>query len=333
VSTVDLLIAGARGGTNVGQSLYEGAERAGYRAMLLDTKLAMQGPYLLTKLKWHLMGHRPVRLSRFSAEVVDTCARVRPRFFVSVGIAPVKAAAVRALRAQGVQAINYLTDDPWNPGHRSRWALAALREYDRIASPRRANMPQLAALGRPEVRYVPFGYDPSHCFPEPADRSLASDVIFVGGADADRVPWVHRLVAAGLKVALYGSYWDRFPPTRGVSRGQAGPDVIRRATSVAKLALCLVRRANRDGHVMRSLEIAAIGACMLVEDTDEHRALFGPDGEAVVYFRTPDEMVARAQWLLGRDEERSRLARAVHALITEGPHSYADRLSAMLAER
>ena len=27
---------------------------------------------------------------------------------------------------------------------------------------------------------------------------------------------------------------------------------------------------------------------MLAEDTAEHRELFGPDGEAVVYFRNPD---------------------------------------------
>ena len=68
--------------------------------------------------------------------------------------------------------------------------------------------------------------------------------------------------------------------------------------------LCLVRRANRDGQVMRSYEAAAIGSCMLVEDTPEHRELFGPDGEAVVYFETIDDMLRRLQLLLDAPDER-----------------------------
>ena len=52
----------------------------------------------------------------------------------------------------------------------------------------------------------------------------------------------------------------------------------------AKVNLCLVRRAKRDGHVMRSFEIAAVGGCMLAQDTDEHREIFGPEGEAVRLF-------------------------------------------------
>ncbi len=39
---------------------------------------------------------------------------------------------------------------------------------------------------------------------------------------------------------------------------------------------------------------------MLAEDTEEHREIFGPDGEAVLYFRTPREAGERALWLLSR---------------------------------
>ena len=36
---------------------------------------------------------------------------------------------------------------------------------------------------------------------------------------------------------------------------------------------------------MRSFEIAAVGGCLLAQDIDEHREIFGSEGEAVVYFR------------------------------------------------
>jgi spore maturation protein CgeB len=91
-----------------------------------------------------------------------------------------------------------------------------------------------------------------------------------------------------------------------------------------------VRRANRDEHVMRTFELPAMGACMLTEDTTDHREIFGEDGEAVSYFHTPDEMVDKLRWLLTHDDERRRLADAARRVITRGHHTYRDRLEAML---
>jgi spore maturation protein CgeB len=69
---------------------------------------------------------------------------------------------------------------------------------------------------------------------------------------------------------------------------------------------------------------------MLAEDTAEHREIFGDEGQAVIYFRTLEEMQTKLRWLLAHDEERQRLARAVHCLIVHGRNTYADRLTEML---
>ena len=155
-------------------------------------------------------------------------------------------------------------------------------------------------------------------------------MLFVGGADGERVPFIAALGRLGVKVAVYGDYWSRYPETRACHRGYGDIETLRKATSEAKVNLCLVRRANRDGQVMRSYEAAAIGACMLVEDTPEHRELFGADGEAVVYFRTIEDMVRRLHHLLEAPEERSRLRGAVQHRIETGHHTYDDRLHSML---
>jgi spore maturation protein CgeB len=138
------------------------------------------------------------------------------------------------------------------------------------------------------------------------------------------------LIQAGFDVALYGGYWERYPSTAPFARGYADLPTLRKAIGAAKVALCLVRRANRDGHCMRSFEVPAIGACMLTEDTVEHREIFGEDGRAVVYFHTRDEMVDKLRWLLAHDEERRRLADAARLLITAGGNTYRDRVEAML---
>ena len=112
------------------------------------------------------------------------------------------------------------------------------------------------------------------------------------------MPYIDALAQAGFRVALYGTYWDRFRPTRALTRGQLPASELPGAIAAASISLCLVRRANRDGHSMRTFEIAAMGGCILAEDTDEHREILGPDGEAAVYFRSIEEMILKARWLL-----------------------------------
>jgi spore maturation protein CgeB len=70
---------------------------------------------------------------------------------------------------------------------------------------------------------------------------------------------------------------------------------------------------------------------MLTEYTNEHREILGEDGDAVLYFRSVQEMVDRMRWLLAHAEERWRLGAAVRSRITSGRNTYKDRLQAMLA--
>jgi spore maturation protein CgeB len=98
----------------------------------------------------------------------------------------------------------------------------------------------------------------------------------------------------------------------------------------ARVCLNLVRRANRDDHVMRSFEVPAMRGCMVTEDTPTHRALFGAEGEAVMYFQSVDELVAATRGLLGAPSAQRRLAEAAHTRIVKGQHTYGDRLEQML---
>jgi spore maturation protein CgeB len=198
-------------------------------------------------------------------------------------------------------------------------------------------MDDLVRAGCRNVQYLPFGFDPDLFYPEmpstPEEKcQFAADVVFAGGADRDRVDYIFALIRAGMKVNLYGSYWERYPETKAHTRGQADVRTLRLAISSAKIALCLVRRANRDGNCMRTFEVPAVGTCMLTEDTQEHREIFGEEGEAVVYFKTIPEMVEKTHWLLNHDDERRRLAKNAYVLITQGANTYRDRLKTMLHE-
>jgi spore maturation protein CgeB len=333
----DLLIVGSRHGTHIGGSLARAADRLEIPHAFVDADLAFDAPRLVRLMTWRLGGHRPPCLSKTSRAVASACARWQPRWLLTTGMAPIDAPTLEQVGRMGITRLNYLTDDPWNPSLRAAWFFDALKQYDHVFSPRQANIEDLRQHGCGCVSYLPFGYDPELCFREepctPRERMrFAADLAFVGGADRDRVPYLNAAIRAGVDVALYGGYWNRFPETRRQARGHADVATVRKITSAAKVALCLVRRANRDGHVMRSLEIPAMGGCLLAEDTQEHRALFGPPGHAAAYFRTLPDLLEQLDWLLSAENARQRLAVTAQRSIHEGQHTYADRLRAMLGD-
>lgn len=332
-----LLIAGIDGGTAIGGSLLRAAKAQGIVSELADTQLAFGGPGLLRSASWHLLGKRPPRLAAYGREVLARCERLAPQAVLATGLAPLSADVLRRLGASGVRRINFLTDDPWNPAHSAAWFHEALPNYDVVYTPRRANMADLARAGCRAVRFLPFAFDPDIFYPPVAaeqDRApmAASDVVFAGGADTDRIGYLQALADSGLSVALYGGYWENVRGLRALHRGMLAPDDLRHALASAKVGLCLVRRANRDGNCMRTFEVPAVGTCMLAEDTPEHREIFGDDGAQVLYFRTAAEMVERCRLLCEDEALRMRLAAAAHAAIAAGGHTWSDRLSSMLAD-
>jgi spore maturation protein CgeB len=329
-ATNKLALLGTLGGTHIGGSLARCAARLGIESIWFDADKASARPRLLRSLSWHL-GRRPLYLNQFSNKLVKACAEAKPEFLLATGMSPLTESALRALRQLGIINVNYSTDDPWNPTMRSNWYLQALPLYDLIFTPRRSNLDDFQRLGCQKVHYLPFGYDETFfAMPLQSGDIPVHNVLFVGGADPDRVAFMTEFVRQGPVVAVAGGYWERYPAFRAHALGIKSPEVIRALTAAAKVNLCLVRSANRDGHVMRSFEIAAAGGCMLAQDTDEHREIFGPDGEAVAFFRDAKEAAQRARALLCDSSERKRLAAGLHRRIVHGSHTYAHRLATML---
>jgi len=333
-----VLIVGNPRETHVGRHFVNGARQAGIETPVMDVEEAYRAPRLIRSLCWHLLRHRPARLNRFNAEVIQCCEREQPTLVLATGIAPLTAPTLQRLRSMGITTANFLTDDPWNHNHRTTWFLPSLHDYDQVFTPRRANIPELQALQGPQIHYLPFAYAPEiHHPPGPMSddekHQWASEVLFIGGADPDRAAVMRSLVSQGLNLSLWGGYWDRMQDLRAYARGHAGPDAFCKLVAGAGVNLCLVRRANRDGHSMRSFELPAVGGSLLVEDTPEHREIFGQDGECVCYFSSPGEMAAQARLLLDDPVMRSRLARNVQERICHtGKNSYLDRLLTIVSQ-
>jgi hypothetical protein len=320
---------------HVGAHFLAAARQLGLEATLLDVQEAHSRSLWLNRFFHRVLNRRPVHLNRFSKRLVQLCRKSKPELLLVTGIAAPNSKALREIGEMRIHRANFLTDDPWNPGNGASFFWPAITQYDVIWSPRRANLADLRKHGCRRAEYLPFGYNPTLHFPEmpqsPEERKrFDCDVVFVGGADADRLPVARALLRTGLELHLYGGYWDRdaelHPHWRGFVHGRD----LRLAVGLAKVNICLGRRANRDGHAMRSLELPAMAACLVAEDTEEHRDIFGNEGETALYFKTTGEMAEKAKWLRAHPAERERLKRAAHQHVTAGYNTYADRLPHIL---
>ena len=289
------------------------------------------------KVAYRVLARRPLGYWSFNRSLVEVACDFQPDVVLVVKGAYISPDALRQIKASTrAVLINYATDDPFNPLVTTRSLVKSIRLYDVYACTKRCIMCDIQRAGCKKVIFVPFGYKPSVHFPEKPvtaeeKQRFASDVVFVGGCDRDRVAYFERLVheLPDIRLHLYGGYWDRHPVLRRYHRGFARGRDYRLALSSAKIAINLVRHANRDGHVMRSFEIPACGAFMLAERTEEHLELFEEDREAA-FFGSPEELVEKVRYYLIHDSERERIAKAGYRLITSGNHTYRDRLLEML---
>jgi spore maturation protein CgeB len=328
-----VLIVGNPAPFHVGAHFANAARTLGCQVTFADSTTAYSGNFFARKLSWHLFGRRPAKLRKFSEDVLELASKPKT-LLLATGIAPLNGSTLRSLRERGVTTANFLTDDPWNPAHRAKWFLHALPDYDFIFTPRRANMDQLREHGCREVSYLPFAYAPEIHFPEqPTDSEAAplkSDIMFAGGADRDRVPSFVALAKSGMDVALFGHDWQKHRQLRRHFRGRADPSLLRKAVGAAGVCPCVVRRANRDGHAMRSYEVPAMKGVILAEQTDDHRQIFGDEGDCALFFSGTAELVEKAKWLLAHQAEAYAMAKRACERVTAGKNTYRDRLEEIL---
>lgn len=316
----------------------DAAGELGYEPLFFD-----EAPYLrplntslLHKVGYRLLHRRPPTRWRYNRDLLAAARRFRPDVVVAVKGAYIMPATLRRIKEEtGAALINFATDDPFNRANRTPDLAAGIPLYDVYACTKTTIMDDVRRAGGRTVIHTMVGYNPSAHFPEAAAtpdeaRRFASDVALIGGADRDRLRDLEPLLAMGdVSLALYGGYWTRDPRFRPYARGFAMGRDYRLALGGARIALCLVRRANRDQHSMRSFEIPACGAFMLAERTDEHLAVFR-EGQDAAFFSTPEELREKIRYYLAHEDERRRIARAGYMRVTTGGHTYRDRLHEML---
>lgn len=273
----------------------------------LPARLAYKLGYPLDQVGLNRALLESIETQRFDLLWIENGRPVRPEVLLQV----------RRLQPELPQLL-FSEDDIYLPHNRSRYLEQCLPHYDLVVTTKRRHVEraELASLGVRQLHYEPKGFDPELFRPlalSPEERNrFDARLCFVGTFEEPRFAACLALARAGLPVRVFGNGWEQaragHPNLHIEGRPLVGLDYVR-AIAAADLSLGFLRRANRDEHTDRSVEIPAAGGVLLAERSAEHQELF-PEGQSALYFGNHQELITTARRALLDPAGRAKLARA-----------------------
>lgn len=232
----------------------------------------------------------------------------------------------------------YSEDDIFMRHNRSIYLRQSLPLFDLVFTTKPRNLQELPCLGAKKVFCIYQAYDRNLHQPIPLtledQTKWGADVSFIGTFERDRAQQMFYLAEQGVLVRVWGANWQRWRkqhPNLQIERRPVYNDDFIKVICSSKINLNFLRKANRDRHTSRSLEIPACQAFMLAERTDEHSQLF-KEGKEAEFFDSKEELLSKIQFYLKNEDQRNAIARAGRQRCLESGYSHHDRLKVMLGE-
>lgn len=211
--------------------------------------------------------------------------------------------------------------------------------YDYFFPTKKCNVDELLKEGARNAHYLPFGYDPCLYFPvKPTGREFRryhSSLVFIGNYEKERGEFLAELAA--YRPAIWGTGWlGRGAPAGTkrfvrVSSCLSNPDLeFSKIVNSCPISLNFFRKENRDSLNPRVFEVAACGGFVLSQRSDELADYF-EEGREIVTFSSKEELREKADYYLGREDQRRRIAEAGRERVASSPYSIRDRVKELLA--
>lgn len=207
---------------------------------------------------------------------------------------------------------------------------ADLSEYDGFLINSQGAVPELEALGAPEVRVLYWGVDPDVF--APMERAEDIDVFFYGAGDARREEEVRFMIAEPSRtlpeVRFVHAVSGKMGPWRWKDDGTMGRSEAHELGSFiqyreyscrSKVNLNIARHPHVDYHASatsRPFELASMGCCVVSSPYAGMEEWF-EIGEEVFMARNAEEATELYRWLLDDEEERKQAGRKARERVLE----------------
>jgi spore maturation protein CgeB len=280
--------------------------------------------------------------AKLNRATIETAEAVRPSLIFAVRASYLEAETVAGIRKSlGVAFVNHYPDNPYigvpldprEPSTQRRDLIDVLREYSTVWMWERTLLQRLKE-DRVAAEFLPFGVDPELFRPQAASESLLCedcgrehDVVFVGTYTRSRLSELARVRQHS--VAIWGNSWPKIwkSPLTHRSHAPVYGNAVARIYGAAPISLNVLNAESLEGHNMRTFEVPASGGVMLARYTLA-QAEFFPENEAAAYYRSPDEIDSKIEWLLGDAALRERIRR--NGVQLAASHTYDHRAAEVL---
>ncbi len=232
--------------------------------------------------------------------------------------------ALDPAKRSGKRVVSVQIDDPWAI-RLSQVRLTGL--YDEVLTNDLHSVSRYLALGVSRCDAMPFGIDPLIFHSSPGLQHIVYQILFLGSAFPRRCGQLQGLKAADVPVACLGPG----PLPLWIQNRRVPGWMLPSLFQSARVCLNLADQPDRVlGMKIRPFEIAASrGGCLLSEWWSGCEE-FLSDGEDAVFFRTTEELISKARWLLAHSDECTRMAHAAHKRV-HGQHTWRHRLEPHVA--
>lgn len=213
--------------------------------------------------------------------------------------------------------VSYSPDNMALRHNQSQQYLECIPLYDIHFTTKSYILDDMKHLGAKRINFTNQLYESTYHHPMSLSKEerkrLGGDVGFIGMWEQERCDSILYLAKNGIKVKVFGGgKWNEY---KKITNLTICPAVFSadysKALQAFKISLCFLRKMNFDQQTSRTMEIPGCGGFMMAERTDEHKALFEEDKEAV-FFSSNEELLEKCRYYLVHDEERNAIAKAGH---------------------
>lgn len=177
--------------------------------------------------------------------------------------------------------------------------------------------------------YVPWGYDQRRYFHKSTPKKIDYSYAGAGQKEERKTEWLLK-AKERLPITFFGRQICRAAKVkeRTYSRHTEQRKIYWRTKCNIDCPLTNERRDFIPYQKMRFFEIPACGEILLTYYSDEFAELFDPDTE-VFYYRTLDELVDKAQWIV-KNYDKLDSVRADAIQRAQYDHTFEGRISVIL---
>jgi hypothetical protein len=309
-----VLYLGALSGTSFQRC--EAFSRLGHSVTAIDPRRLLTGRSWVDRIEWNLS---PKVLAPFVEAKLRQ--RLEGRTFDLCWIdngSLISYRTVQYLRKRSGHVVNFNHDDPFGLRDRIRFQVyrEAVPYYDLLIVVRESNVAEAIALGARSVLRTFMTADEVAHQPKAITSDILSkwksEVAFIGTWMPERGPFMAKLVAAGIPLAIYGGGWEKAPEWHLLRSFHRFPNLTGNeyayAIQCADISLGLLSKGNRDQHTTRSMEIPYLGGLLCAERTPEHMQLYD-EGIEAVFWDDAEECAQQCFDLLSKSEKRKQIAK------------------------